>query len=138
MKGFKLITQDKQAIRFTYYLDVAPITSRKFSELLPFSRRFMHARVSGQEVWTDNAPDLDTLQENASVFTFPGEVVFGPSKPIRNKTNHCMGIYYGEGRGLDAANIFAKVVQEDVELLKKLGEQIWISGQQELLFEAWE
>jgi len=134
MTGFKLITQEKQTIRFKYYLDVAPVTSKEFSKLLPFTRIFIHARVSGQEIWIDDVPKLDIIQENASVFIVPGEVVFGPLKPIRTKTVNCMGIYYGEGKGLDAANIFAKVVDEDMKQLKKLGEQIWRNGEQELTF----
>jgi len=95
----------------------------------------MHARVSGQEIWIDNAPELDIIQENASVFTAPGEVVYGPLKPARTKTSNCMGIYYGEGRGLDCCNIFAKVFDEDMPLLKELGENIWKQGTQELIFE---
>ncbi len=89
-------------------------------------------RVSGQEIWINDVPQLDIIQENASVFTFPGEVVFGPSKPLRTKTADCFGIYYGEGKGLDAANIFAKVTTADFEKLKELGEQIWKNGAQEL------
>jgi len=95
----------------------------------------MHARVSGQEIWIDNAPELDIIQENASVFTAPGEVVYGPLKPARTKTSNCMGIYYGEGRCLDCCNIFARVFDEDMPFLKELGENIWKQGMQELIFE---
>ncbi|PAM92987.1 hypothetical protein B4N84_20335, partial [Flavobacterium sp. IR1] len=62
----------------------------------------------------------------------PGEVVFGPTKPSRTKTANCFGIYYGEGRGLDACNIFAKVVEEDKQKLVDLGNDIWKNGSQEL------
>jgi len=135
MTGFILKTSNNKIIRFNYYLDAAPVTSDAFAALLPFTRTFIHARVSGQEIWTDNAPSLDIIQENASVFTEPGEVVFGPLKPLRTKTSNCMGIYYGEGKGLDCCNIFAKVFDEDRELLKALGEAIWKHGEQEVTFE---
>ena len=135
MQGFKLITGNNTIIRFKYYSDVASVTSNAFSKLLPFSRTFMHARVSGQEIWIDDAPPLDIIQENASVFTVSGEVVYGPLKPTRAKTSNCMGIYYGDGRGLDACNIFAKVFDEDMDLLKSLGESIWKNGTQEIKFE---
>jgi len=95
----------------------------------------MHARISGQEIWTDHAPVLDIIQENASVFTEPGEVVIGPLKPARTKTTGCLGIYYGEGKGLDACNIFAKVIDEDLMLLKELGEEIWKKGEQPAILE---
>lgn len=131
--GFRIITKDHQEIKFEYYLDAAPVTCDVFEQILPFTRTFYHARVSGQEIWIDNVPPLDIIQENASVFTETGEVVFGPSKPVRTRTANCFGIYYGHGRGLDAANIFAKVAATDLEKLQKLGDHIWRNGAQELL-----
>lgn len=136
MNGFCIITPDNRILRFRYYTQAAPVTSAAFAGLLPFTRTFIHARVSGQEIWTDDAPRLDIPQENASVFVEAGEVVFGPSKPERTKTANCIGIYYGEGKGLDAANIFARVIDEDVEILKELGDTIWKHGILELRFSA--
>lgn len=135
MNGFKITTTGGTTIRFAYYTDAAPVTCKAFAILLPFTRTFMHARVSGQEIWIDDAPQLDIIQENASVFTVPGEVVFGPSKPARVKTTNCIGIYYGEGKGLDACNIFAKVVDEDAEALRQLGDDIWKGGKMDLRVE---
>lgn len=132
MNGFKIITSDKQEIKFEFYLATAPVTSQAFLSILPFTRTFHHARVSGQEIWIDDVPPLDIIQENASVFTEPGEVVFGPSKPTRTKTANCFGIYYGEGKGLDACNIFARVVEADRQKLTELGNSIWKNGSQEL------
>lgn len=116
------------------YHDAAPVTSKAFMSILPFTRTFHHARVSGQEIWIDDVPKLDIIQENASVFTEPGEVVFGPTMPTRTKTAGCFGIYYG--KGLDACNIFAKVVEEDRPKLRALGEDIWKKGAQELTVSA--
>lgn len=136
MTEFIIRTSNNEVIRFRLYTDDAPVTSAAFAALLPFSREFMHARVSGQEIWTDNAPELDIIQENASVFTQPGELVLGPLKPERAKTSGCIGIYYGEGRGPDCCNIFGKVFDENMELLINLGNTIWRNGTQELRFEA--
>jgi len=135
MKGFSITTKNNNTIRFSYYTEAAPVTVAAFNDQLPFQRIFVHARLSGQEFWIDNAPVLDIIQENASVFTEPGEVVIGPLQPTRAKTSCCMGIYYGEGKGLDCCNIFAKVFDEDILLLKTLGESIWKHGAQELIFE---
>ncbi len=135
MTGFKVITEDNESILFEYYLNEAPNTVKAFELLLPFKRTFLHARVSGQEIWIDNVPGLDIIQENSSVFTETGEVVLGPSKPTRTKTANCMGIYYGEGKGLDCCNIFAKVIESDLVKLKALGEQIWKNGGQTLSFQ---
>jgi len=133
MTGFKLIPPGGEEIRFGFYLDAAPVTSGAFAKLLPFSRIFFHARLSGQEIWIDNMPPLDIIQENASVYTEPGEVVLGPSRPARAKTVNCLGIYYGEGRGLDACNIFARVVETDIKRLMALGDDIWRNGSRELM-----
>ena len=132
MKGFKITTRDNHVIRFEFYADHAPITVSAFIKILPFTRIFHHARVSGQEIWIDDVPQLDIIQENASVFTAPGEAVFGPKYPLRAKTANCFGIYYGEGKGLDACNIFAKVIDGDMQKLIDLGNSIWKKGSQEL------
>lgn len=128
MKGFTITTPDNIQIRFEFYLNEAPVTSQAFLKTLPFTRTFHHARVSGQEIWIDDVPSLDIIQENASVFTEPGEVVLGPARPARTKTANCFGIYYGEGRGLDACNIFARVVNDDRQKLIDLGNSIWKNG----------
>jgi hypothetical protein len=131
-------TQNNEAIRFRYYTNEAPLTTAAFEKTLPFSRNFFHARVSGEEIWINDAPAPDIIQENASVFAQPGEIVIAPLKPARNKIIHCMGIFYGEGRLVDCGNIFGKVVDEDLSLLKKLGDNIWRQGAQVLVFEKGE
>jgi hypothetical protein len=138
MAGFQIITTTKQIIKFRCYDEEAPKTTAAFLKLLPFSKVFFHARYSGQEIWIDDAPELNIIQENASVFTETGEVVFGPSLPARVKTRNCLGIYYGDGRGLDACNIFAKVVDEDLEKLVELGNKIWRQGETKLTFKRLE
>ena len=135
MAGFSIKTVDHHAIRFRCYEEAASQTSAAFIKILPFSILLFHARISGQEIWTDKAPELDIPQENCSVFAMPGEIVIGPVKPERNKITKCIGIFYGEGKLLDAGNIFGKVFDEDLALLKDLGEKIWKQGAQELLFE---
>ena len=135
MKTFFIKTQKGQKIKFQLYMDDAPITSKAFLQTLPFKRTFYQARTSGQEIWIDNAPELDIIQENASVFPKPGEIIIGPKKPLRNAVAGCMGIFYGEGKGLDCSNIFGKVFAEDMELLVTLGNEIWKQGEQELIFE---
>lgn len=136
MTGFT-ITANGSAIRFRYYTAEAPASVATFNALLPFSLSFYHARTSGQEFWIANAFRFDIPQENASVFTQPGEVVLGPLKPARAAAvAGSIGVYYGEGKGMDAANIFAKAFDEDMPALKALGEKIWKQGEQQLTFES--
>jgi hypothetical protein len=135
MNSFIIRTKEGTAIRFELYLFTAPVTCAAFIKALPFSKMFYHAKISGQEIWIDDAPALDILQENASVFAAPGEMVIAPINPARNKITKCMGIFYGEGKLLDCANIFAKVFDDDLHLLEKLGDNTWRSGAQEISFE---
>jgi Protein of unknown function (DUF3830) len=134
MKDFIISTPDNQSIHFRLYVD-APLTIAAFANALPFSAIFFHARISGEEIWTAEGPGLDVIQENASVFAEPGEIVIGQVKPGRNKISNCIGIFYGDGKLLDCGNIFAKVFEEDLPLLKSLGDKIWKQGAQELAFE---
>jgi len=136
MTCFLIRTKDDQIIRFRFYNELAPETSNAFSTYLPFSKIFFHARVSGQEIWIDNAPALAIVQENSSVFAEPGEIVIGPVNPSRNKVAGFMGIFYGEGKLIDGGNIFGKVFEDDMTLLKTLGDKIWKQGAQELRFES--
>jgi len=135
MTGFVIKTADRRTIRFRYYLDDAPATAEAFDGELPFTRTLVHARVSGREIWAEAGPSLDIIQENASVFVTPGEVVLGPTRPARVRTSGALGIYYGEGKGLDSCNIFAKVYDEDMHILASLGDEIWRHGESMVSFE---
>jgi len=136
MQNFIIATPDNQTICFRLYHDAAPQTVAAFINALPFSQTFFHAKVSGQEIWTDKGPSLDIIQENASVFALPGEIVIGPIQPGRNKIVNCIGIFYGDGKLLDCGNIFGKVFDEDLLLLQQLGDDIWKKGAVELMFKG--
>jgi|GEM_PF-2526922 len=43
-----------------------------------------------------------------------------------------VSVFNGDGKGLDACNIFAKVVDSDKQKLMDLGNSIWKNGSQEL------
>ncbi|MEZ5012721.1 MAG: DUF3830 family protein [Chitinophagales bacterium] len=135
MQGF-VLTTNTFTIRFMYYVAEAPHTCRAFQDMLPNTYIFAHARVSGAEFWLGDLTFPEIPQENASVFVLPGEAVLGPSKPERLKTAGTLGFYYGEGKGLDACNIFACVVDEDREELKKLGMYVWNHGAMEITLTA--
>ncbi len=135
MNSFIIITPDQIRIRFQLYTDDAAQTCEAFLASLPFSRTFYHARFSGAEFWTNDNIQYALPQENASVHTQPGEIVLGPLMPQRTQTAGCLGIYYGEGKGIDCANIFGIVCAEDHDKLCSLGETIWRNGGVLLRFE---
>ncbi len=136
MQNFIIVTPDDKTICFRLHHDAAPQTVAAFINALPFSGLFFHAKVSGQEIWTDKGPGLDIIQENASVFAAQGEIAIGPMQPGRNKITNCIGIFYGDGKLLDCGNIFGKVFDEDLLLLQQLGDDIWKKGGQELMFKG--
>lgn len=135
MAGFRIATPDEQIIRFRLYEDTAPHSAAAFLAELPFTTLFFHARVSGQEIWAEDVPKLDVPQENSSVFPAPGEIAIGPINPTRNKVAGLAGIFYGDGKLIDGANIFGIVYDEDLPLLVQLGERIWKEGAMQLKFE---
>jgi hypothetical protein len=135
MPGFIIRCEDETIIRFNLYHTIAPVTSSAFLKVLPFQREFLHARVSGLEIWTDHAPLFDIMQENVSVFPEPGEIVIGPRQPLRNKISGCIGIFYGDGKLLDGGNIFGKCVPDDMDRLQKLGNDTWRNGARQLFFD---
>ena len=127
---------DRQ-IRFSLYLDAAPVTCEAFCKALPFQLKLLHAKVSGQELWSPNGPSLDIIQENATVFLDAGEIAIGPLKPARNKLPRSIGIFYGDGKLVDCANVFAKVYEEDMVALKNIGEQVWLESAPVVTFEVY-
>ena len=138
MKGFIIITANNYAIRFEYYMQDAPLTCLAFSNLLPFTKTFIHSKYSGNEFWNNHAEPIDIIQENASIYVKPGEVVYGPMNPQRVITANAMGVYYGDGKGQDSCNIFARVYKDDMHLLEILGNSIWKNGNQNLIFKSLE
>lgn len=134
MGSFKVICENEIQLRFKCYLEEAPITSQAFLAALPFETEFYHAKVSGEEIWTQNGLELHIQQENATVFMNKGEIAIGPVHK-RNKVSKCIGIMYGEGKLIDCGNIFGRVYEEDFKFLKELGKKFWLEGKKHLRFE---
>lgn len=134
MKVFIIKTQEGKLIRFQFYNKQTPITCEAFSKIFPFEARAVQARFAGEEIWIPKGPNLKIPQENSSVKLKFGEIGYAPIHP-RNKVARSIAIVYGKAKLSDRVNIFAKVLNKDKKLLKKLGEQIWLKGAQELRFE---
>lgn len=130
-----LVTNQKgEVIIINLYAELAPNTVQALGAVLPFEREIFHARLSGQEIWCDDMPQLDVPQENASVHAQPGEFVVGPKNPIRNQITGCLGLFYGKGTLIDCGNIIGKVEKDDLSILKSWGQDIWQNGSQILSF----
>jgi hypothetical protein len=127
-----LETAKAQQIRFDLLNTEAPVTVDAWIRLLPLKLKLLHARTSGEELWTPDGPGLNIALENASVHIEPGEMGIAPVHP-RNKISKCVVLAYGPARLHDCANLFARVIKEDEEHLRALGNVIWMEGAQTVL-----
>ncbi len=59
MTELYLATLDGQEIRFNFYDLEAPKTCKAIKEILPIEIKLLHARTSGEEIWTPNRPELN-------------------------------------------------------------------------------
>jgi Protein of unknown function (DUF3830) len=116
-------------IKFQLYTDDAPVTCDSFIKMLPLEIILIHARTSGEELWTPDGPELKIALENATVNIESGEIGIAPIHP-RNKISKCLVISYGQAKLFDCANIFGQVFKEDESKLKDLGNKIWTEGKQ--------
>lgn len=134
MKYIALKTNSGKSIRFELYENEAPFTCEAFTKILPFEAKAVQAREAGEEIWIPEGPKLNIPQENATIHLFPGELGIAPEH-LRNQVSRSIAILYGEAKLHDCVNVFARVIDEDIKLLKKLGEAIWLEGSQTLTFE---
>jgi hypothetical protein len=129
MTTLSLITLTGTEIKFKLYTDNAPVTCGALVKILPIEVTLLHARTSGEEIWTPDGPELQIGLENATTNIESGEIGIAPVHP-RNKISKCLVISYGQAKLFDCANIFGQVLKEDESNLKELGNKIWIEGKQ--------
>ena len=136
--GFQVSASGGEPIPFEYNLRFAVETCEAFDELLPFNCGFKHVETSRPELWTENAPVLDILQQYSTAYAEAGEVLLGPVGPLRNRISGSLRIFYGKGQSLDAGNVFARVFKGELDKLAALGNRIRKEGSVELSFEQLE
>jgi hypothetical protein len=124
-----LTTSSSQEIKFHFYDSQAPETCMAIRQILPLDIKLFHAKTSGEELWTPDGPELNIIQENATVNIEPGEIGIAPVH-LRNKISRCLVITYGQAKLFDCANIFGQVIKEDEDKLRDLGNRIWLEGAQ--------
>jgi hypothetical protein len=129
MTILSLRTLTGMEIKFKLYTDDAPVTCESFGKILPLEIHLLHAKTSGEELWTPDGPELQIALENATVNIESGEIGIAPIHP-RNRISRCLVISYGQAKLFDCANIFGKVFKEDEGKLKDLGSKIWTEGKQ--------
>lgn len=134
MTHIKLTAKNFPAIRFRLYNKKAPITCEGILKSLPISEKAFQARFAGEEIWIKDGPALNIPKENSTKKPKIGGLGYAPNNPKSEVTRN-IAIIYGEAKLVGSVNIFARVYEEDLNKLKKLGEKIWLKGARELKLE---
>lgn len=109
-------------IKFKINKKEAPKTYKAFVKRLPLKRKFVHAKISGEEIWT-YGPKIKVIQENASVRLRPGELGYAPFVK-RSDISNAIAIVYGRAVLWDSVNVFARASGSNLKNLKKLAKLI--------------
>lgn len=101
----------------------APKTCEAFLKTLPMEVRFRQARYAGEEFFFRT--DINCEQEN-QVHPKWGDISFNSDPAWK-----AVCIYYGNNLRIKTPfNLFARVVSGNLEELKKVGERVWVQGEE--------
>jgi len=122
----KFVIEFSKGGKFTAALLVheAPKTSEAFYQALPMEVRFRQARFAGEEFYFQAS--IRSEPENPVPPTW-GDIAFNADPKWR-----AVCIYYGNNVKKTGSpyNLFARVVSGNLEELKKVGERVWIQGEE--------
>ena len=117
--------------------ETAPKTCAWFERLLPYRKRIIHVRWSGEACWIPlGALDPGIGYENATSYPAPGQILFYPSGISETE----ILLAYGASRfaskaGQLAGNPFLTIL-DGLENLRPLGELTLCHGAQEIEFSS--
>ena len=104
-------------------MDDAPKTCKAFLNVLPSTVRFRQARFAGEEFFFQPSMTCETENQVPPQW---GDVSFN-ADPKWN----AVCIYYGSNiRYTTPFNLFAKIVSQNLDELKKVGERVWLKGEE--------
>jgi hypothetical protein len=114
---------------------LAPITCRRFVEMLPLTTKFIHVRWSGEGCWLPMGDlKVDLPWENATAYPAPGEMIFYPGGFSETEILLAYGaVSFASKLGALAGNHFLTVV-EGQETLRELGRLTLWEGAQTVSF----
>ncbi len=136
MAGFTVQSEKGESFHADVFEKEAPSTSKAFLAILPARIRLFHARFAGEEIFTEEGPLLDIPLENATNKLRVGEIgVFARSPRSPKGFKGGIAIVYGRDAHLiGCPNVFARIEERDLAVLKKVGLRIWKGGAEEFLF----
>lgn len=101
----------------------APKTCEAFLKALPLDARFRQARYAGEEFYFQ--PGMSCDPENQRMPKW-GDIAFNPDPKWR-----AVCIYYGDHlRTGTPFNLFARIISNNLEELRKVGERVWVQGEE--------
>lgn len=117
-------------------------TAHEVYKVLPFYSTAVHSRWSGREINFQMPTYQELPKENQTIYTSLGEVCYWSNwkRGVNEGQKHVLAIYYGAEMtrslsGEEPINVIGQVEESDVELLKELGETIWLKGAQKMYIE---
>ena len=115
----------------------APRTCAEFGRLLPYRRKLIQARWSGEAGWIPLGDfKLDVGFEHATSYPAPGEILFYPGGYSETEILLPYGAtHFASKLGQLAGNHFATII-EGREQLREVGQLLLWHGAQDIVFEA--
>ena len=108
----------------TLLMKEAPKTCEAFLQALPMEVRFRQARFAGEEFFFQANMNVELENQIAPAW---GDISFNADPKWK-----AVCVYYGNNVKKTGApyNLFARVVSGNLEELKKVGERVWIQGEE--------
>lgn len=122
----------------TWERELSPNTCAVFKAILPFSRKLIHARWSGEACWIPlGTLELGITPESPISHPHPGQILFYSAGISETE----ILIPYGETRFCSSAGALAGnrilTIADNLDELALLGESILWNGACEIVFENW-
>jgi len=116
---------------------LAPKTCAKFRSLLPYQKRIIHVRWSGEACWIPLGElDLGLTYENHTSFPAPGQIIVYPGGISETEILIAYGgVRFASKVGQLAGNHFITIT-DDLDKLAEMGRSVLWNGAQKFRIEA--
>ena len=139
-KYFKLEFEKGEIFKAKLQEDVAPKTCEAFLDSLPFSSTVLNGSFCGHAFYIERVFDLDLVENPIAIGVQPGEIFLDTNvnKAVfeGNIVSSSVGIAYSSKvllwnwTGWTPSNLFAKIVENDIAELYRVGRRIFWGGRE--------
>lgn len=142
MRKVKFIFEKGDIIYATLNEKDAPETASLVWDSLPYESEVTQSRWSGREVNFKASLHISPSEENQTIYTSIGEVCYWRNWRLAEigKSEHVIAVYYGaemarSHMGEEPVNVFGQVEYNQLEVMRKIGERIWLKGSEKIRVE---